>query len=313
MTTQRGTLRRALAAAALLALTTTAVACSSGASDSDATAESAQAAGDVGRAEDASGGGAVADEDSITSGEKAPGSDGVNRTIVSLRSVIKTGEVSVTNADLDAARSRLDTVLTSLGGTIDSESTEHDRKGRIERSTVVVRVPVDRFDTAMSALQDLGRSRHADTSSRDVTTEVIDVDERVQTLENSLNRLQAYQRDASDIDQLILFEQQITQRESELQSLKAQQSHLRDQTSLSTITLSLSIPDKYVPPPSALEDAGFLAGLKGGWNALTDTVVVVLTVVGAVLPFALVLALIGVPAWVLVRRLLRGRSATALP
>ncbi len=39
----------------------------------------------------------------------------------------------------------------------------------------------------------------------------------------------------------------------------------------------------------------------------------VLTVVGAVLPFALVLALIGVPAWVLVRRLLRGRSATALP
>ncbi len=73
------------------------------------------------------------------------------------------------------------------------------------------------------------------------------------------------------------------------------------------------MPDKFVPPPGALDDAGFLAGLKSGWNALQDTVVVVLTVVGAVLPFALALALVGVPLVLLVRRTLRARPAAETP
>ncbi len=75
------------------------------------------------------------------------------------------------------------------------------------------------------------------------------------------------------------------QRQAELQSLKAQQAYLADQTSLATITVHLSTPEKYVPPPDALQDAGFLTGLKAGWDALSDVVVVALTVVGAVLPF----------------------------
>ncbi len=59
--------------------------------------------------------------------------------------------------------------------------------------------------------------------------------------------------------ELLRYEDQITERQSELQSLKAQQSYLADQTSMSTITVYLSTPEKYVPPPDALEDAGFLA------------------------------------------------------
>ena len=48
----------------------------------------------------------------------------------------------------------------------------------------------------------------------------------------------------------------------------ARRSYLADQTSMSTITVTASTPEKYVAPPSALQDAGFLAGLTGGWHAL---------------------------------------------
>jgi hypothetical protein len=288
-----------MAGAALAALALTAAACTGG---GDA-GESAVAE----RAADA-GGSAAYEGRARAEGTEAVG--GVNRTVVTVRSVIRTGEIAVTNDDLDAARAELDEVLVALDGIIDSESTQHDRKGRIERSTLVVRVPVDRFKAAMTALKGLGTAEHSDSSSEDVTTEVIDVDERVETLENSLDRLQSYQREAAGIDDLIRYEQQITDREAELQSLKSQQAYLADQTSMSTITLHLSVPEKFVPPPGALDDAGFLAGLKSGWNALQDTVVVVLTVVGAVLPFALVLGLVGVPLFLLVRRSLRSRPAT---
>ena len=295
------TLRRGIAGAALAALALSATACSGGGDgESAATGSAADAGGSVayeGRAP-------AADADAVR---------GVSRTVVQVRSVIRTGEIAVTNEDLDAARRELDEVLGALDGIIDSESTQHDRKGRIERSTLVVRVPVDRFKAAMTALQGLGTAEHSDSSSKDVTTEVIDVDERVETLENSLDRLQDYQREAAGIDDLIRYEQQITDREAELQSLKSQQAYLADQTSMSTITLHLSVPDEFVPPPGALDDAGFLAGLKSGWEALQGTVVVVLTVIGAVLPFAVVLGLLGVPLALLVRRTLRTRPATETP
>ena len=297
------TLRRGIAGAALAALALMATACTGG---GDSESASADAGGEVARefAPDPAGG------DPSSGGS---GADGVNRTVVEVRSVIRTGEIAVTNDDLDAAREELDDVLLALDGLIDSESTQHDRKGRIERSTLVVRVPVDRFKAAMTALKGLGTAERSDSSSKDVTTEVIDVNERVETLENSLDRLQRFQREAAGIDDLIRYEQQITEREAELQSLKSQQAYLADQTSMSTITLYLSVPDKFVPPPGALDDAGFLAGLKSGWNALQGTVVVALTVVGAVLPFALALGLVGVPLALLARRALRSRPAVETP
>ncbi len=229
-----------------------------------------------------------------------------NRAPARARAVIRTGQVAVTSEDLDERRAEVDRLLFVLDGSIDREETSHDDEGNIERSTLVLRVPVAKFAATMDALEKLGKVETSDTRSKDVTTEVIDVGERVQTIQNSLDRLQSFQRRSEDIDDLIRFEDQITERESQLRSLQARQDYLADQTSMATITLYLSTPENYVAP-DALEDAGFLAGLKGGWNALTDAVVVALTVVGALLPFAVALALVGVPVWLLVRNVTRRR------
>ena len=239
--------------------------------------------------------------------------NGVNRAAVQTRAVIKTGQVAVTSEDLDAVRVEVDQLLFGLDGSIDREETSHDDKGAIDRSTLVLRIPVANFGAAMDALQKLGKVETSDTKSKDVTTEVIDTAERVETIQNSLDRLQRFQQQAEDIDDLIRFEDQITERESELRSLQAQQAYLADQTSMSTITLFLSTPETFVAPPDALEDAGFLAGLKSGWNALKDFVVVGLTVLGAALPFAVAATLIGVPTWLLVRALARRREVAPAP
>ncbi|HEX4978356.1 MAG TPA: DUF4349 domain-containing protein [Nocardioides sp.] len=271
------------------------------------------AAADAGAGDSAarSAGGAVG---AIGEGESAPQrAPAANRTLVEVRAVIRTGDVSLTSPDLDRARAEVDAVLAGLDGVVENESTSHDDQGDIAQSTLVLRVPVTRFKDAMTALEAIGKTQSSSTSSDDVTTEVIDVDERVETLQNSLDRLQSYQAKAKDIEDLLRYEEQITQREAELQSLEAQQSYLSDQTSMSTITLTMSTPPEIIGPPDALDDAGFLAGLRSGWNALTGAGIVLLTVVGAVLPFAAVLALVGLPVWLLVRRVLRGRAATPPP
>ncbi len=302
--TRTGT--RALGAATIAAVALLTGGCSGGSGSDSASSDAVAPAGADVRAPRVVDGSGPA-------GSGGRAAEGARRTTVQVHAVIRTGEVAVTSRDLDEARRGLDALVASLDGSIDSEQTQHAPDGDIEQSRVVVRVPVRRFDEAMDGVEALGRVEHSDTSREDVTTEVIDVAERVETLQRSLDRLQSYLADAARLDDLLRFEQEITQRESELQSLQAQQAYLADQTAMSTISVHLSTPSTYVPPPGALDDAGFLVGLENGWNALLGAGVVLLTLVGAVLPFAVVLALVGVPLWLVVRRLLRRRTAVSPP
>ena len=236
---------------------------------------------------------------------------GANRPAVQTQLLIKTGQVYLTSKHPDRVRDDAERLTKAVGGTIEGEQTYNDVRGKTQESTMTLRVPVASFDATYKAIKRLGTLKHADDGSKDVTTQVIDVEERAQTLQNSIDRMQKFQRQATDVTDLLRYENEITDRQAELQSLTAQRDYLRDQTSMSTITLHLSTPAKYVPPPDALKDAGFWTGLKGGFHALSDTVVVALTVVGALIPFVLAGLVVGAPTWWLVRLLLRRRPPKA--
>jgi hypothetical protein len=256
------------------------------------------------------GGSVSADRGPVAQEAPATGAPGAVRAAVQTRAVVRTGSLALVSRHPNTVRDEIDTVLASVGGTVDREDTRRSPKGVIQRSTLVLRVPVAKFAEAAHALGRLARVKTSESSSKDVTTELIDVGERVQTLRTSIDRLQKFQRRSNDADTLIRYEREIADREAELQSLVAQRDYLADQAAMATLTVYLSTPATYVPPPDRLKDAGFWPGLKAGWNALVDTVVVVLTAVGAVLPFAAVLALVGVPVWLLVRRIRARRAAT---
>jgi hypothetical protein len=230
---------------------------------------------------------------------------------VQQKAVIENGEVAVRTPDAQRARDRVDRLLKQLHGTIDAEQTVYDKAGDIHESHLVLRVPVARFTKAMHDVEDLGKVVHSSSTGKDVTTEVMDVQQRLKTLRISLHDLNAFQRQATDIGQLLRFEDAITARRGQFQSLKAQRNHLVDQTSMSTIDLDIAVPTPQVVTTVSHHHAGFLTGLRRGWSALTRTVLVGLTGLGAALPFAVVLAVLGLPLWLWTRRTARHRPATA--
>ena len=59
----------------------------------------------------------------------------------------------------------------------------------------------------------------------------------------------------------------------------------------------MALPPEKATEDDPLADAGFLTGLRNGWNALVDVAIVTATVLGAVLPFLIVLAVILVGRW----------------
>jgi len=224
------------------------------------------------------------------------------------RHVISNGTVSLVSDDVAQARRDVQRIVDAQQGTISEENTETDDEGTATYSRLVIRVPSSSFAATMLALEKAAEVRTSHISSEDVTTQVIDTDVRVRAQEGSLRRVEQLLARASSLKEIIWIESQLTSRQAELDSLKSQQAWLSDQTSDSTITIDIE--RKQAPEADKKkdgDDAGFLAGLKGGMKALGGFATAMATIVGALLPFAIVLAIFGLPLWMLVRRSARRR------
>lgn len=217
------------------------------------------------------------------------------------RSVISKGQISLHTSDVDEARFELKKLLDQWDATIANEESSADEKGRTDRQRLELRVPSKYFDDAMDEISGLGTLVDRSRNAEDVTTQVIDTNARVRTQKLSLARVQALLAKAKDLNQIISIEAQLSQRQADLDSLEQQQQYLAEQSALSTINLYLSVPDDDEVADEG-DDDGFFGGLASGWDSFVASGQNVLHALGAVLPFGLLLALIGVPVWKVWRR-----------
>jgi Domain of unknown function (DUF4349) len=244
---------------------------------------------------------APAAKDASTTGTVA-GSGAVQQALAPLsRAIVSTGQLTLHSKDIARARGEVFTLVAGWGGTVADEKSSSDAHGRLSDSTMTLRVPTARFDVAMDALAKVGSIEQQSRSSEDVTTQVIDNQARVRAGERSIDSIENLLGRATRLSDIIAIESDLARRQADLDSLKRQEAWLSDQTSLSTITLTLSRPVPHGAKKKT-EARGFLAGLDGGWSALQGATVVGLTLLGALFPFALLAALAGVPLWIVVRR-----------
>ena len=282
---------RAVGALLSVPVALTLVACGAGAGDDDAKS-SASDSGAIAAPEPARD--ALSDDNAASKG----GPDGDASQTAVQRSVIATGSMRLTSRKLDDTRQDAINLVTGLGGHVGDEQSRSDTHGRLDRVDLTLRVPAASFEKALDGLGQLGTVRSRQQSVEDVTTQVIDNNARVKAQEASVASIEQLLSRATTIAEIISIERQLSSRQADLDSLKQQQKWLADQTSLSSIQLTMTRP----PKDQAEAGTGFFGGLERGWKALGTSTVAVSTVLGAVLPFAVVLAVIGAPAWVLVRR-----------
>ena len=217
--------------------------------------------------------------------------------------IVRTGYLTVETKDVQTARQQVTTIVAGLRGIVATEDSRSDDKGELERANLVLRIPTTAYDRAMDQLADpkLGTVKQIKQESTDVTEQVVDVNSRVASQRGALNRMRSLLARANTIAEIVSVESELTRREAELESLLAKQKSLAGQTELATVTLTLVRPGETPPPPSE-PDRGFLAGLTRGWDAFTATVAVLATFAGALLPFAVALALVAAPTWWFVQR-----------
>lgn len=225
------------------------------------------------------------------------------------QAIIATGTVSLEARNVGAARFEVQKIVDEAGGSITQEETTTDDDGDLATTRIVLRVPSARFAATKAALEKVGTLTSSTSQAEDVTTQVIDVDARVRAQQRSVRRIESLLARAASLREIISIESELAQRQADLDSLTSQQKYLADQTSLSTLTVHLQQPDKQRHEKKK-DRHGFLGGLAGGWDAFLTGIGAVAVVLAYLLPWLVTLAVLGVPAWWLVRAR-RGRRPAA--
>lgn len=312
--------RRLLGAAGIpgviLIIAVTAAGCSSNASSSAAgssavlgMASSAPAAAAAPSAASAAGGfaaGAGSSGKSATTARLAPGG----------QQLIQTAQLSVRAANVASALSRATAIVTDAGGYVSSENASSgEGKPSQATATVVFRIPAAVYSQTLATLSGsgLGTQLSLSQQAQDVTQQVADVNSRVASDQAAITQLRALLAHAGSVGELLDVQNQINSEEGDLESMLAQQSALNHETSYATLTLNLVGPKAVVKPQPRQAPPGLTSGLARGWHAFQVTWSWLLTVLGAVAPFAGAVALVGGIGWWARRRLARGRRRPDTP
>jgi hypothetical protein len=276
--------------------------CSGDSKDAPASAPGARGGNTLQEGADSAG---KADAPADPAATGAQGEAGRPTTIVNARvrtareHIIKNAFLRIEATDVDRARNEAVALTQAAGGDVASEQRSGTDDGR--SATLVLRVPPEDFDALVTNLGKLGKVLDTKTETEDVTAQVADIEGRIRAAQDSAAQIRKLISRANAISDIVALEREYQARDAEIQSMSAQLASLKDRAGRSTVTLTILQPAKGAVAEKDEEITGFFGGLDAGWSALVVSVTVLLTILGALLPF-LVVAAIGLAVWLPIRR-----------
>lgn len=231
------------------------------------------------------------------------------------QSIIYTAGLTVLVPNVTAAVSHATNIVAAAGGYVSGEHTSLSRNRSVRpRVSIQFKIPVGSYQPTLGALGGLGTRQSQTQRAQDVTQAVADVNSRVASAKAMIVQLRKLLARAGSVSGLLTVQDQISQEEASLEALQSQQRALAGETTYATVSMVMvgPVPARHhVRHHHAKAAAGFLSGLTAGWDALIRVSVGVLTVAGAILPFAVVAALVALAVYAARRRLARRRAGAS--
>jgi DNA repair exonuclease SbcCD ATPase subunit len=231
------------------------------------------------------------------------------------RLIIRNGQLVLTVEDTRATQQSIEQMVAEMAGEGAFVVSSSERVGPDQNSPYIslhIRIPVTRFDEVIDRLAAMAvEVRDRNETAQDVTEEYVDLQARLESLEAARQRLLEIMQAAQTTEDLLLAEQQLTQREAEIESIKGRLQYLAQSAQLSSITIELwpyllsqPLDTRWRPAETAREA---FETLVNGLRSFGDFVIFVTI---AVLPW---LALGGLVVYGAVRLVRRWRKPQSKP
>ncbi len=171
----------------------------------------------------------------------ALGTGGITPAVLQIsnvgRDIIFAADLTVAVTDVAGAGEEATRLIQGLGGFLFGQRTVGSPE---PISVLTFKVEPDDFQEALTRLGSIGEIRTQNVSANDVTERVVDLESRINTATASVERLQGFLENATDIKSIVELENELLDRETQLETLRGQLRTLQDQVALATIILTLT-------------------------------------------------------------------------
>jgi membrane-associated protease RseP (regulator of RpoE activity) len=224
---------------------------------------------------------------------------------VTERKIIRNAELTVETNDPSAGQRRIASIAESKGGfVVTSESKQRNAEGQLKPDMIVtiqVRVPATQFDAVVNEIRSSGnRVAQEKITGQDVTEEYIDLEARIRAKQALEAQFMEIMKQARTVQDALEVQRQLSDVRSEIERLEGRRRFLENQSSLSTITVTLQ------PPTTIVSTTGFFYSVKRAFSEGLDVAAAItlglISIIVALLP---ILVFIVLPIFLIVRYLVR--------
>jgi hypothetical protein len=208
--------------------------------------------------------------------------------------IVKTGELDlqVPKGEVTRTLDRLTALAAFERGYIsDSSSSEGDVA---PGGQVTMRVPVNAFEPTVTRARGYGKVLSLETSGVDVTGKYVDLQARIRALDATRHTFLTLLAKAQTIGETLAVQDRVTQVQTQIEQLQGQVKVLRNQSAMSTLTITVDQKAAVVVAHRPHQDNGFVKAVKLSVSRFVRGIEAIIGVIG---PILLVLLLIGL-GWV---------------
>ncbi|WP_336864004.1 DUF4349 domain-containing protein [Peribacillus frigoritolerans] len=185
--------------------------------------------------------------DASISGKKVQEEEAEKEGMTDERKVIHQAQLELKVKNLEKAQMKIENKVAEYGGYV-VESNVYREDEELVEGTITVRVPEAHFqdfltDSEGEASEVVGRN----VTGQDVTEQYVDLKARLKSKRAVEGRLLAFMKDAEKTEDLLKISSDLAVVQEEIEQLTGQIKYLENQTSYSTVTITLS-QDRIVVP-----------------------------------------------------------------
>jgi hypothetical protein len=187
------------------------------------------------------------------------------------RKMIVVATVNLTLDDVARGFEDVGNIAAVEGGFISSSAFGHN--GDRQTASLTIRVPVDKYQDAMTRIRKLSDKREENVNSSDVTEEYTDLESRLRNLQATEAIYLKFLDRAGDLGQVLTVQDRINATRAEIEQVQGRINLVEHQTDLATITVHLD-PPVVAPDQPKAKSGGARSPLEAAADSFAASIVV---------------------------------------
>ena len=208
------------------------------------------------------------------------------------RKVVYSSYIGLESKKYDDDVDKVKELVTANGGYFESSSMYGNSENANRSASFTARIPSKNYDTFMTSVGDVGSLVSKNESVDDITSNYVDVQARIKSLNTKLERLQELEANAENVTELLEIEDRINDVQYQIESYTAQKKVYDDQVDYSTINIDITEVSTYTETKADSAWNRFIEAFGDSFMGFTSFLQSFVIILIYLLPYLIIIGII---------------------